>query len=181
MGAPLAGIHPPPILTWQGGTLGGCPPGWGTPHPDLGGTPGGHLLAGVPPILTWGYPGWVSPGWGTPPPTGVDRLKTLPSLILRMRSVIKLMSDGGAVYRLKSFQNGFLRTRDSKNIKFPKKTFVIYLLIFANSSNSFKYFKDINVVHMKLQEERVLTKHLMSVSLFLLVPPSTNTFAISSK
>ena len=70
------------------------PPGltWGVPevgYPSLG-----YPLSGYPPS---GYP-LAGPGSGTPPrldlarvpppPPGVDRLKTLPSLILRMWSVI---------------------------------------------------------------------------------------------
>ena len=44
----------------------------------------GYPLAGVPPFPS-------GPGRSIPPtPTGVDRLKTLPSLILRMRLVITL-------------------------------------------------------------------------------------------
>ena len=48
---------------------GGCPPGWGTPTPDLAGGGVGVPWAGAPlawvppphPDLAWGYPRWVSP------------------------------------------------------------------------------------------------------------------------
>ena len=95
-----------PILTWDGGTPS---PRWGTPPllgrmgysppPPLGrmgypptirkdvvspyqegcGSPPAIRKDGVPPL---------SAGQGTPPPQGMtDKLKTLPSLILRMRAV----------------------------------------------------------------------------------------------
>ena len=101
----LAGVPPPPSR-----------PGWGTPphHPDLARVPPHHPdLARVPPIKTWlGYTpphhpdlAGVSPHHphlaGVPPPTiqtwpgyptplevWTDKLKTIPSPILRMRVVI---------------------------------------------------------------------------------------------
>ena len=96
------------VLTWPGEgvpTLGYPPPsspGWGVPTlawrvPNL---VGGVTYLKVPPIWTLlggtylgqGVPilGYPSPIWTWPwypPPPGVDRLKTLPSPILRMRSV----------------------------------------------------------------------------------------------
>ena len=80
------------IQTWLGGThpdlVGGYPGyppqpdvGWGTPPwPDLGwGTP--------QPDLGWDTP--PRPDWGTPPPRCglTNKLKTVPSPILRMRAV----------------------------------------------------------------------------------------------
>ena len=78
---PVQGGYPIPAggyLRWgtpwpgQMGVLEGVPlgPGWGTPLSDL---------AGVPPCQTW---------LGYPPAPGEDRLKTLPSLVLRTWSVI---------------------------------------------------------------------------------------------
>ena len=79
-----------PILILDGGTphqSAGWGPdlGWGTPHLDLGWDP--------PPIQTWDE---VSPlasrpgmGYPSPPPRAmVDKVKTLPSVILRLRAVI---------------------------------------------------------------------------------------------
>ena len=76
-----------------------CPVPGGVPLPDLAGVCPVIPGWGTPPHQTWlGYPP-IRPGWGTPPPPsdlarvtppGVDRLKTLPSPILRMRSVINL-------------------------------------------------------------------------------------------
>ena len=82
--------------------------GGGVPHPvlDRRGYPG--LLQiwtwdevppvwtwdGVPPIQTWDrVPPPSRPEMGYPPPTSVDRLKILPSIILRMRAVIMDRSD----------------------------------------------------------------------------------------
>ena len=67
----------------MGGALGGVSPSRGIPQPgpDRGYSPPGQTggtRGGNPPSWTW-------PGYS--PPTGVDRLKTLPSLILRIRSV----------------------------------------------------------------------------------------------
>ena len=96
-----------PIQSW----LGGYPiqSWWGVPHPVMVGVPhpvmvggtlgtpsrpgqGGYHGSGVPPTIhTWdGVPPTHRPETGYPPPTSVDRLKILPSLILRMRAVIKL-------------------------------------------------------------------------------------------
>ena len=86
--------------------------GGGVPHPVLNGVlhhvlDGGVpqdipilILDGVPPIQTWdrvppsaewGTSSHPDLGWGTPcpdlPPTMVDKMKTLPSVILRMRAV----------------------------------------------------------------------------------------------
>ena len=60
------GVPPPPTIK----------AGWGTPHhPDLPG---------------YSPPPPSRPGWGTlpPPPEMVAKVKTLPSVILRMRAVI---------------------------------------------------------------------------------------------
>ena len=117
MGYPPAGVPPCQVPPWPGLMGGylrwgtplarsdrgvpkvGYPPArsdWGVPEvgnppPLLGYLPpsGYPHLRGYPPL---GYP----PHWGTPPgwtwlgypPLGVDRLKTLPSLVLRTRSVI---------------------------------------------------------------------------------------------
>ena len=90
----------PPIWTWPGGVTHpwqGVPrippsgPGWGTPCPRLDGVPpSGPGLGTSPPIQGWmGYSPPSGPGRRTPTPSpGVDKLKTLPSLILRMRLVI---------------------------------------------------------------------------------------------
>ena len=100
VGYPLAGV--PPSQVWWGGTWGGVPPGRGTPQPGLTG--------GVPKV---GYPP-AGPGWGTPhldlarvspPPQGVDRLKTLPSLILRMRSVITWNTTGKLCFKYVPFSD----------------------------------------------------------------------------
>ena len=84
----LAGVEEDTYLGWGGPTL-GYPPSWpGQGVPTLaGGTylgQGGTYL-GVP---TFGYPPSSGPGRGTPCRPGVDTLKTLPSPILLMRSVI---------------------------------------------------------------------------------------------
>ena len=71
----------PPILTWDG-----VPPIW-----TWNGVPPVLTWDGVPPLQTWdGVLPHLDLGWDTPPPpTSVDRLKILPSLILRMRAVIR--------------------------------------------------------------------------------------------
>ena len=106
MGAPLSG-----------GTPGGCPLLGGTPgrHPLPRGYPGqappaggvpqvgtplpGPRMGYPPPGPGMEYPPFLDLGWGTPPPHQLDgvtlpprcelthRLKTLPSLVLRTRSV----------------------------------------------------------------------------------------------
>ena len=70
-------------------------PGWGTPphHPDMARVPPHPDLARVtPPPQTWdGVPPHPRPGMG-PPEVWTDtqtRVKTLPSLVLRTRAVIK--------------------------------------------------------------------------------------------
>ena len=84
---PTSWMGYPPVQTWEWGTphqLDGVPPpsrpgngvtplsaGWGTPP---------HQLDGVPPAQTWDRV--------PPPPEMVDKVKTLPSVILRMRAVI---------------------------------------------------------------------------------------------
>ena len=87
-GTHLSGYPPPPARSNRGY------PRWGTSRQ---GTPPGPGLTGG------GYPRWgtppVRPGWGTPPvwtwpgypPLGVNRLITLPSLVLRTRSVMILL------------------------------------------------------------------------------------------
>ena len=70
------------MLTWLGGvpTLAGEYLPWQ-----------GYLPWVTPPICTWlRYPPPSGPGRGTPH-SGVNRLKTLPSPILRMRSAITSM------------------------------------------------------------------------------------------
>ena len=70
----------------------GVPP----PHPDLGwGTPLSKHGMGYPPSAGWCTPiqSWdevpLTQFWdGVAPPASVDRLKILPSLILRMRAVL---------------------------------------------------------------------------------------------
>ena len=84
---PLGRQYPP---TWEGSTptqegsttlsLGrGYPPlpGKGYPHQE-GSTPPAHLGRQYPPSAGWWYP---------PTPAMVDKVKTLPSVILRMRAV----------------------------------------------------------------------------------------------
>ena len=68
----------PPIQTWHG--VPSHPDlGWGTPCPDLAwGTPPSRPVMGYPP----------RPGMGYPPRCELtNKLKTVPSLILRMRAV----------------------------------------------------------------------------------------------
>ena len=91
-----------PILSWMGSSpihcwVGGTSiPEWGVPL-----VPSLQTWDGVPSVQTWGTPAPVQTcewqmgyppvqtwKWGTPPPTSVDRLKILPSPILRMRAVI---------------------------------------------------------------------------------------------
>ena len=76
----LAGVPPPSRPGWHNPLP--SRPGWGTPQPSRPGQ-------GTPPPSR--------PGWGTPPtiqtwmgypPKMVDKVKTLPSVILRMRVVI---------------------------------------------------------------------------------------------
>ena len=105
-GYPISGLGGylgyPPTQTWDG-----VPPyldmGWGAPlprpemrypsHLDVRwGTPYLDLGLGTPPHpdLGWSTPPYPDLRWGTPappPPASVDRLKILPSLILRMRAV----------------------------------------------------------------------------------------------
>ena len=77
-----------PIQSWIGGAP--CSSGWEVPHPVLSwmGVPPSGLDARVPlcPDMLRGY----SPvsKMGSPPPASVDRLKILPSLILRMWAVM---------------------------------------------------------------------------------------------
>ena len=104
---PYWGTPPPPSRPGQGTPP--SRPGWGTPHhPDLTGVPPNHPdlarvpllhhpdLAGVPPPtiqICLGYPPPSRPGWGTPPPSRcglTNKLKTVPSPILRMRAVTSL-------------------------------------------------------------------------------------------
>ena len=78
---PWLGVgNPPPILTWLEGTVptlaGGYLPWYRYPSPTKVGTPPAKVGTPLP----------SGPVQGTPPP-GVNRLKTLPSAILRMRSV----------------------------------------------------------------------------------------------
>ena len=74
--------YPPPDLGW------GTPQsaGWGTPSPSRP-----KWCTQPHPDLGWRTPPCLDLGWGTPapPPTSVNRLKILPSIILRMRAVIK--------------------------------------------------------------------------------------------
>ena len=83
----------PPGQVWWG-TQGGVPPSRGTPSQVWWGTRVGPEVGHPPPSWTWlGYPPppiWTWPRYPSPP--AVDRLKTLPSLILRMRSVIILLN-----------------------------------------------------------------------------------------
>ena len=120
LGVPPIQVWPRGYLRW-GTPLIGVTPHWGIPQsrsnwgylrwgPPVRGTPLvrvpplGYPSVGVPePGPAWGYPnrGYppAGPGLGTPscldlawvPPPGVDRLKTLPSLILRMQSVIRAL------------------------------------------------------------------------------------------
>ena len=80
-----------PSQVWMGGTQ--C----SASHPDLGqGTPLSHLDLGWSTPWTWdGVPLFPDLGWGYPPigctgqpPKHVNRLKLLPSLILRMQVVL---------------------------------------------------------------------------------------------
>ena len=114
VGTSLFGKGYPPVTTWEGGTphqLNGVPPiqtweggtpiSWmgyptpiqtwegGTPRPDLGRgypcqldgvLPPSRPGKGVPPV------NWM--GYVPPPPTNVNKVKTLPPLVLRTRSVI---------------------------------------------------------------------------------------------
>ena len=74
-GGTRSGVPPSRVPTQPGlmggGTQGGVPPRQGTPWLDLAGVSPRLDLAGVPPL-------------------GVDRLKTLPSLVLRTRSVMNI-------------------------------------------------------------------------------------------
>ena len=84
IGGYRGGVLPWQAYPWPGLAVGyprwGTPPSRGTPQPGLmGGVPQLDLAGYPPPVWTWPW---------YPPPTGVDRLETLPSLILRMRSVI---------------------------------------------------------------------------------------------
>ena len=89
----LAGGVPPRGARPGQGTPPPSRPGWGTPphHPDLAGIP-------LPPSCRpgWGTPPQPSrPGWGTPPLQSrcelTNKLKTVPSPILRMRAVIIML------------------------------------------------------------------------------------------
>ena len=78
--SPLAGVPPLPARSaGGGGTRGGAPPCPPPARSDGRGTWAGPGFGTPPPPS--------GPGQGTTPPTGVYRLKILPSLILRMRSV----------------------------------------------------------------------------------------------
>ena len=81
----------------------GTPPpghGWGTPAWTWMGYPPHLDMDGVPPAWTWmGYPPPPGHGWGAPPPISwmgyppppcgqAHKLKILPPLVLRTRSVI---------------------------------------------------------------------------------------------
>ena len=87
---PRSGGYPVPVPP--------CPDlGWGTPlaRPGIGYSPLARPGMGSPPRpdLGWGTP--PRPDWGTPPPTRcglTNKLKTVPSPILRMRAVIKQTS-----------------------------------------------------------------------------------------
>ena len=104
--------YPPPRSDGMGRYLRrGTPhqgiPRRGTPHPGLkGGTQGGVPPSGLPPPPA--EPGSGTPPWldlaQVPPPLDVDRLKTLPSLILRMRSV-KINFWSWALYTVRVNQN----------------------------------------------------------------------------
>ena len=77
---PWDGVPPPPSK-----------PGWGTPHPrpEMGYPPPSRPGLGTPhPRPEMGYPPTIQVWTGyPPPPASVDRLKILPSPILRMRAV----------------------------------------------------------------------------------------------
>ena len=91
-GVPEVGY--PPGKVWQGGTWGGVP-SVGVPLSGYPPPPAGPGLG--PPGWTWlrypRPPPPAGPGSGTPPP-GVNRLKTLPSLVRRTRSVTMLITSG---------------------------------------------------------------------------------------
>ena len=68
-----------PVLTWDGGV----------PHPDLDRGYSIPPIGGTPrPDLGWGTTPFAGQGTTPPPPVGVNRLKKLPSVILRMQAVI---------------------------------------------------------------------------------------------
>ena len=87
-GGRYLGLGVLPFLTWPEGRYLGVPP----PHPDLAWEIGtlGYPIPSLHPDLARGI-GTLARRegryLGVPPPPGVNRLKTLPSPILRMRSV----------------------------------------------------------------------------------------------
>ena len=103
MGYPLISWMGYPLISWMGypptmswtphHELDGVPPHHELdrvppPHHQLDGVPPHHQLDGVPPLPP-------SAGWGTPPPPGCEqtnKLKILPPLVLRTRSVTRQSS-----------------------------------------------------------------------------------------
>ena len=152
--APARGGTPggAPIISWMG-----YPPlaGWGTPHYELDGVPPTISWMGYPPTISWmGYPppwaGWGSSppwaGWGTPhhqldgvtphheldgvPPPGcgqINKLKILPPLVLRTRSVIMWLQKpdlaGTIISKFNDFislKNTFLQKQQIKGWRWKK-------------------------------------------------------------
>ena len=97
------GYHPRHgYLPWTWGP----PPRWGTP-PEMGYP---RTWDGVPPYpdLKWGTPPTSDLRWGKPPPpASVNRLKILPSPILRMRAV-KINIDKNWIILFRSDSNKIL-------------------------------------------------------------------------
>ena len=80
---------PRSIPDLDGGNLSRPDLGWGTPpHQQNGYPPSGPGMGYPPNIWTWDRAPPSTQTWDrVPPPTSVNRLKLLPSLILRMRGV----------------------------------------------------------------------------------------------
>ena len=128
----LIGVGRYPIQSWPGGyppisLMDTCPSaGWGTPHLDLEwGTP--HQLDGVP-LWTWdGVPPFPSRCGLT------NKLKTVPSPILRMRREKNLSQATGNAFQIEYHRSGTMDIFSQLTVWFQQQFFlkILKLLVYT--------------------------------------------------